>query len=239
MSETNPTIRYSDQDLAEFKAVIEGKIAKTSAHLEQLQAEIYEITENTSDEHGGDWVDDSSINSDIEMLNNMAIRQRKHLNDLQNALVRIHNKTYGICVISGELIDKKRLMAVPTTTKSLEAKNTQKQNEQDRKRFRLNSKPYVKTTEKKVISKVIRRSKDGEEIIKKNVPIDDDDDDLLLNDISIDDDEDLGKKFANLKDFDDEDISDIDISDDDDEDDKDDDAGFFDDNDDDAEEDED
>ena len=67
-------------------------------------------------------MDDSSINNDVEMLNNMAIRQRMHIQDLDNALVRIKNKSYGICSITGQLIDKRRLLAVPTTTKSLAAK---------------------------------------------------------------------------------------------------------------------
>ena len=57
------------------------------------------------------------------MLQTMANRQKKHLQDLENALIRVENKSYGICVVTGQLIDKKRLLAVPTTTKSLEAKN--------------------------------------------------------------------------------------------------------------------
>ncbi|MEN0004041.1 MAG: TraR/DksA family transcriptional regulator [Bacteroidota bacterium] len=149
MAKSNQTVKYSDAELAEFKALIDKKIAKTEVQLSQLEEEIRETTENTSDDHGGDWVDDSSNNSNIEMLNNMAIRQRKHLVDLRNALLRIGNKTYGICVVTGKLIDKKRLMAVPTTTKSLAAKNSQKAAENDRKRFRLNSKPYIKQDSKK------------------------------------------------------------------------------------------
>ena len=120
--EHNEVIRYSDAELEEFRVLIESKLEKAEKHLAELQEQILEITENTSDEHGGDWVDDSSINNDVEMLNNMAIRQRMHIQDLDNALVRIKNKTYGICSVSGQLIDKRRLLAVPTTTKSLAAK---------------------------------------------------------------------------------------------------------------------
>ncbi|MEY4134206.1 MAG: hypothetical protein ACOYOO_13910 [Saprospiraceae bacterium] len=120
--EHNEVVRYSDTELEEFRVLIEGKLEQATAHLQELQEQILEITENTSDEHGGDWVDDSSINNDVEMLNNMAIRQRMYIQDLDNALVRIKNKTYGICSISGQLIDKRRLLAVPTTTKSLAAK---------------------------------------------------------------------------------------------------------------------
>lgn len=115
-------VRYSDADLEEFRILIETKLERAEKHLAELQEQILEITENTSDEHGGDWVDDSSINNDVEMLNNMAIRQRMHIQDLDNALVRIKNKSYGICSITGQLIDKRRLLAVPTTTKSLAAK---------------------------------------------------------------------------------------------------------------------
>jgi RNA polymerase-binding transcription factor DksA len=120
--EHNEVVRYSDTELEEFRVLIEGKLEQATAHLQELQEQILEITENTSDEHGGDWVDDSSINNDVEMLNNMGIRQRMYIQDLDNALVRIKNKTYGICSISGQLIDKRRLLAVPTTTKSLAAK---------------------------------------------------------------------------------------------------------------------
>lgn len=117
------TKRYSDVELEEFRVLIQGKLDQSKEHLEKLQSQIFEIAENSDDEYGSDWMDDSSINNDIEILNDMAIRQRKHIQDLENALVRIKNKTYGICVVTGELIDKKRLLAVPTTTKSIAAKH--------------------------------------------------------------------------------------------------------------------
>lgn len=112
--------RYSDTDLAEFKALIENKVAKTQAQLTALESQLTATAESKDNE--GDWMDDSTINADIEMLEVMANRQRKHLIDLQNALQRIYNKSYGICIITGELIDKKRLLVVPTTSKSLVAK---------------------------------------------------------------------------------------------------------------------
>lgn len=119
------TKRYSDTELEEFRVLIQGKLDTAREQLEQLQSQIFDITENSDDEYGSDWMDDSSINNEIEILNDMAIRQRKYIQDLENALVRIKNKTYGICVVSGELIDKKRLLAVPTTTKSIAAKNAE------------------------------------------------------------------------------------------------------------------
>ena len=77
MAEKEQMTRYSDEELAEFQAIIEKKIGQTEEQLESLKEQIREISENTSDEHGGDWVDDSSISADIEMLNNMALRQQK------------------------------------------------------------------------------------------------------------------------------------------------------------------
>ncbi len=136
--------RYSDQDLEEFRALIAKKLEQSEEQLESLQSQIMEISENSSDDHGGDWVDDSSTNNDIEMLNNMAIRQRKYLLDLNNAMMRINNKVYGVCLITGELIDKRRLLAVPTTTKSLVAKTDIRREEEARMTHRITDNPYVK-----------------------------------------------------------------------------------------------
>lgn len=112
--------RYSETDLTEFKARIEKDIAKAERRLSSLEEQLADATESKDNE--GDWMDGSSNSNDIEMLEMMATRQRKHLYDLQTALQRIYNKSYGICVVTGELIDKRRLMAVLTTTKSLAAK---------------------------------------------------------------------------------------------------------------------
>lgn len=112
--------RYSETDLAEFKVQIDKHIAKAESRLSSLEEQLADATESKDNE--GDWMDGSSNSNDIEMLEMMAARQKKHLYDLQNALQRIYNKSYGICVVTGELIDKRRLMAVLTTTKSLAAK---------------------------------------------------------------------------------------------------------------------
>jgi RNA polymerase-binding transcription factor DksA len=198
---SNEVTRYSDIELAEFKALIEKKLAKTKESLEGLQNQILEITENTSDEHGGDWVDDSSINNEVEMLNNMAIRQRRYLKDLENALIRIRNKSYGICVLTGELIDKKRLMAVPTTTKSLSAK-TESQNKPP-ERPKPRPKPSRQKTEKKIITKVIRKSNTN---TPKPILSDDDDDDL---DLFIDE-EIINPSVEDLEDLDNDQENDLD-----------------------------
>lgn len=155
MADSNFTVKYNDSELQEFKTVIEKKLTKFQKQLETLQTQILETTENSGDEHGVDWVDDSTFNNHMEMLNNMAIRQRKYIQDLKNALIRIENKTYGICVVTGKLIDKKRLMAVPTTTKSLEAKqDIQKQIDNKGRTVRTtrnatSSKPAKKVVKKK------------------------------------------------------------------------------------------
>lgn len=194
------TIRYSDSELAEFKDLIDKKLEKAQQELDYLQEQIVEITENTDTDFGGDWMDDSSTNNDVEMLNNMAIRQRKYIRDLENAQLRIQNKTYGICLITGELIDKKRLMAVPTATKSLQAKLE----EQAGTGKAIQRQPRESSTQKtksssekkpKVITKVIRKSSSAQpskdldeefdEIFGKDEDIDSDDD-ITTDDVDLD-----------------------------------------------------
>ncbi|MCB0641338.1 MAG: TraR/DksA family transcriptional regulator [Phaeodactylibacter sp.] len=148
MEESKSTARYSDEELEEFRAVIEEKLEKANVQLEQLQRQITETTENSGDNHGSDWMDDSSYNTNMELLNNMAIRQQKFIQDLQNAMVRIRNKTYGICSITGNLISKRRLMAVPTTTKSVSAKSIERKKVPTKQPHRINSLPYVKGKDK-------------------------------------------------------------------------------------------
>ncbi len=121
--DNNVTLRYSDQELEEFRVLIEGKLEKSRKELDYLKDQIVELTENSNDEQGVDMFDDTSIFSELEMLNNMALRQQQFIQNLDNALVRIKNKSYGICVATGKLIDKKRLLLVPHATMSVEAKN--------------------------------------------------------------------------------------------------------------------
>lgn len=177
MAEEIERTRYSDQELEEFKAIIVDRLEKAKVQLDNIQEQILETTENGGDEHGGDWVDDSGFNNDMELLNTMAIRQRKYLQDLENALVRIRNKTYGICVISNKLIPKERLKAVPTTTKSLNAKTEENLANSAQKKDRPSKLPYV-NKERQVISKVIKKtSTDPNKKKNINISLDDDDDD--------------------------------------------------------------
>lgn len=122
------TIRYSDKDLLEFKVLITEKINKAKEDLERLK-EIYS-------NEGGNGTDDTSPQfkafeegSTImskEANAQLAARQEKFIRDLKNALVRIENKTYGVCRVTGKLINKERLKLVPHATLSIEAKNMQK-----------------------------------------------------------------------------------------------------------------
>lgn len=114
------TIKYSNADLEEFKAVIDQRLARSEKQIHQLEEQLSDLFENAS--NGYDPDDNSSLDQEKDMLQTMLSRQQKHANDLRNALIRIHNKSYGICELTGTLIDKRRLLAVPTTTKSLAAK---------------------------------------------------------------------------------------------------------------------
>ncbi len=114
--------RYSDDELEEFKVLILEKLEFAKSELQGIEQQMMELRENMSDEQGGDWFDDSSIHTEIEFLTKLAERQRQFVQNLELALVRIKNKSYGICSVTGELIDKQRLLLVPHATKSVQAK---------------------------------------------------------------------------------------------------------------------
>lgn len=118
-----PTQRYSDSDLAEFKEIIMRKLDAAKKELNYLQGLIIRKDE------GGDMDDarymtmeDGSVSMEREQLSQMASRQITFIDHLEKALMRIENKTYGICRVTGKLIDKARLRAVPHATLSIEAK---------------------------------------------------------------------------------------------------------------------
>jgi RNA polymerase-binding transcription factor DksA len=123
---TGPTMRYSDAELAEFKDLIMKKLDAAKKELTYLQGLI-----TRKDEMGGDDTDnrymtmeDGSMSMEREQLSQMASRQITFIDHLEKALMRIENKTYGICRVTGKLIDKARLRAVPHATLSIEAKQT-------------------------------------------------------------------------------------------------------------------
>lgn len=117
--------RYTDSELQEFKQLIDEKLANSRSELSGIEQQMMELRDNMADEQGGDWFDDSSIHTEIEFLTKMAERQRQFIQNLEMALVRIRNKSYGICTVTGELIERQRLLLVPHATKSVKAKESE------------------------------------------------------------------------------------------------------------------
>lgn len=121
MSSTNDSItRYSDEDLALFKSVIDEKIQIAKDQLTSYQGQIAELGESADAKFKS--LGESTTSMDTERLFEMASRQEKLIHHLQNADLRIKNKVYGVCRESGKLISKERLLAVPHATLSIEAK---------------------------------------------------------------------------------------------------------------------
>ena len=120
--------RYSDQELAEFKTLIEEKIVKANEDLELLKSAYMNDGNNGTDDTSPTFkaFEEGSQTMSKEANTQLAIRQEKFIRDLKNAMIRIENKTYGICRVTGKLINKKRLFLVPHATLSIEAKNMQK-----------------------------------------------------------------------------------------------------------------
>ena len=121
------TLRYSDADLAEFKEIILKKLKSAKDEFHYLTAQIKHENENGTDDTGSAYValDDGSASLQKESVSQLAARQQKFIDNLEAALVRVENKTYGICRVTGKLISKERLRAVPHTTQSIEAKKNQ------------------------------------------------------------------------------------------------------------------
>jgi RNA polymerase-binding transcription factor DksA len=121
------TVRYSDKDLAEFKVLIQEKIAKAQRDLELIKSAYMNDHNNGTDDTSPTFkaFDEGSEVMSKESNSALAIRQEKFIRDLKNALIRIENKTYGICRVTKKLINKKRLELVPHATLSIEAKNMQ------------------------------------------------------------------------------------------------------------------
>lgn len=113
--------------MEEFKALIEEKIKKAQADLELIKSSYMNSATNGTDDTAPTFkaFEEGSKVTSKEENTALAIRQEKFIRDLKNALIRIENKTYGICRVTGKLIDKRRLMAVPHATLSIEAKNMQ------------------------------------------------------------------------------------------------------------------
>ncbi len=115
-------VRYSDEDLQAFTVIVDERLQQAQEELSTTEKQIADLNENGFNQQGGDWYDDSTAHTDLEMLQRMLQRQQRFVQDLKNALLRIHNKTYGICIVTGELISKERLRLVPHATKSMDGK---------------------------------------------------------------------------------------------------------------------
>ncbi len=119
-----PLVRYNDTELTDFRELINKKLESAKKELAYLQGLI-----TRKDDMGGDegdnrymTMEDGGMSMEREQLSQMASRQITYIDHLEKALIRIENKTYGICRVTGKLIDKARLRAVPHATLSLEAK---------------------------------------------------------------------------------------------------------------------
>lgn len=116
--------RYSDAELEEFKALILDKIAKAERDLEIIRGTYLNHAGNGTEDTSPTFkpFEEGSETMSKEANAQLAARQEKFIRDLRNALVRIENKTYGICRVTGKLVSRERLLAVPHATLSIEAK---------------------------------------------------------------------------------------------------------------------
>ncbi len=116
--------RYSDEELAEFKELILSKLVLAKREYDQMMAVLMNTEGNDVHDTSPTFkvLEEGSTTQNKEELTTLAVRQQKFINGLQMALMRIENKTYGICRVTGKLIPKERLRAVPHATLSIEAK---------------------------------------------------------------------------------------------------------------------
>ena len=116
--------RYTDEELEEFRLLIAQKLDSAKAEFRTLQGNLKSGNENGADSTNNNYLtlDDGADTAEKENLNHLAAHQLKFIKSLEAAMVRIRNKTYGICKTSGKLIPKERLRAVPHTTQTIEAK---------------------------------------------------------------------------------------------------------------------
>ena len=122
--------RYSEAELAEFKELILNKLKEAKDDLEMLNNSLSN-GDNGTDDTGRTFnmMEDGSQTLSKEETAQLGARQEKFIQNLEFALARIENKTYGICRVTGKLIQKERLLLVPHATLSIEAKNSQKENQ--------------------------------------------------------------------------------------------------------------
>jgi RNA polymerase-binding transcription factor DksA len=123
MQEEMTKTKYNDTELIEFRDLIKEKINMAREELYELVSSLSSTNTNGDDAAiAGKTLEDGSATFEKEQTNQLAGRQKKFIEQLEAALMRIENKTYGICRSTGKLIPKERLLAVPHTTQSMEAK---------------------------------------------------------------------------------------------------------------------
>ncbi|WMN12522.1 TraR/DksA C4-type zinc finger protein [Marivirga salinae] len=123
----NEKTRYSADELKEFEELITSKLNKAKEELKYIKSTITRSGDSGTDGTSGNVkvLEDGADTMEKESMNQLAARQHKFIVNLENALVRIKNGTYGVCSVTGKLISKERLRAVPHTTQSIEAKLAQ------------------------------------------------------------------------------------------------------------------
>ncbi len=122
--------KYSNQELKEFKVILLQKLEEARKEHKYLHDSILHLNEHGTDDTASSFksFEDTPTHIEKEYLHQMADRQRQFINHLENALVRIENKSYGVCRVTGKLISKERLKSVPHATLSIEAKLNQQEN---------------------------------------------------------------------------------------------------------------
>ena len=121
------TNRYSDKELEEFKAIIDSNLKESKEDLVLLKGSLSHKDDHGTDDTGRSFnmMEDGSETLMREEMAQLAARQEKFIKNLENALIRINNKSYGVCRVTGKLINKDRLRLVPHATLSIEAKKAQ------------------------------------------------------------------------------------------------------------------
>ncbi len=120
MAKAKEKTRYTDKELKEFDALLDAKLEKARSQLAFYTSQLEERAENPDSKIRG--LDDGVGSVESERLTNLAVRQKNLIQHLENAKIRIKNKVYGVCRVTGKLISKERLKAVPHATLSIEAK---------------------------------------------------------------------------------------------------------------------
>jgi RNA polymerase-binding transcription factor DksA len=152
--------RFSDEELEEFRVLIEQKLDEAKKQLDHLQEQLTELNESGETSKAGTF-EEGAFNWQREHLNKLASRQQRFIRDLEHALIRVRNKTYGVCTVTGKLISKERLRLVPHATKSVEGKESLDENSKTKKNTARTIPPADRAPQKRILSKVISQKKNN------------------------------------------------------------------------------